>query len=153
MSKMNLLLLIERLQEIVNLNFQIAGKILVDREEIEELIEKIQIALPDEIKQAEWVSREKERYLQQANEEARKIISEAEAYAEELIRHDRILAKAEEEANRIIQNARMNAEEIENEARDYAQRILERLEESLDRTLKVVRQGRESLMEEEESEE
>ncbi len=153
MSKMNLLLLIERLQEIVNSNFQIAGKILVDREEIEELIEKIQIALPDEIKQAEWVSREKERYLQQANEEARKIISEAEAYAEELIRHDRILAKAEEEANRIIQNARMNAEEIENEARDYAQRILERLEESLDRTLKVVRQGRESLMEEEESEE
>jgi len=153
MSKMNLLLLIERLQEIVNSNFQIAGKILVDREEIEELIEKIQIALPDDIKQAEWVSREKERYLQQANEEARKIISEAEAYAEELIRHDRILAKAEEEANRIIQNARMNAEEIENEARDYAQRILERLEESLDRTLKVVRQGRESLMEEEESEE
>ncbi|HOP73748.1 MAG TPA: ATPase [Bacillota bacterium] len=148
MTKMNLLLLIERLQETINSNFQIAGKILVDREELEELIEKIQIALPDEIKQAEWVSREKERYLQQANEEARKIISEAEAYAEELIRQDRILLKAEEEAARIIQNARLNAEEIENEARDYANRILERLEESLDRTLKVVREGRESLLEE-----
>ena len=148
MTKMNLLLLIERLQETINSNFQIAGKILVDREELEELIEKIQIALPDEIKQAEWVSREKERYLQQANEEARKIISEAEAYAEELIRQDRILLKAEEEAARIIQNARLNAEEIENEARDYANRILERLEESFDRTLKVVREGRESLLEE-----
>lgn len=149
MPKMNLLLLIERLQEIINSNFQIAGKIVIDREEIEELIEKIQIALPEEIKQAEWVSREKERYLQQANEEARKIISEAEAYAEELIRQDRILTKAEEEATRIIQNAKLTAEEIENEARDYAHRILEQLEDSLDRTLKVVRQGREGLMEEE----
>lgn len=149
MPKMNLLLLIERLQEIINSNFQIAGKVVLDREEIEELIEKIQIALPEEIKQAEWVSREKERYLQQANEEARKIISEAEAYAEELIRQDRILLKAEEEATRIIQNARSAAEEIETEARDYAQRVLERLEESLDRTLTVVRQGREGLMEEE----
>lgn len=151
MSKMNLLVLLERLEELTSDNFQFAGKILIDREEMEELIEKIKIALPEEVKQAEWVSREKERYLLQAQEEAKRIIKEAENYAEELIRQDRILIKAEEEARRIINEAKMTAEDIETEAHNYAHRIMKQLEDNLDRALKIVRQGREELYNIEES--
>ncbi|HOJ78220.1 MAG TPA: ATPase [Bacillota bacterium] len=151
MSKMNLLVLLERLEELTSDNFQFAGKILIDREEMEELIEKIKIALPEEVKQAEWVSREKERYLLQAQEEAKRIIKEAENYAEELIRQDRILIKAEEEARRIINEAKMMAEDIETEAHNYAHRIMKQLEDNLDRALKIVRQGREELYNIEES--
>jgi cell division septum initiation protein DivIVA len=149
MPKMNLIVLIERLEELTNSSFQIAGKVVIDHEELDELINKIQIALPEEIKQAEWVSREKERYLQQAHEEGKKIIKEAETYAEELVQQDPILAKAEAEAERIINEAKQNAEEIESEAKDYAHRVFERLEDSLERTLKVVHQGREALVDEE----
>lgn len=145
MAKMNLLLLIERLEELVNSNFQIAGKVVIDREEIGELIHKIQIALPEEIKQAQWVSREQERYLQQAHEEAERIIKEAETYAKELIRQDHILTKAEEEAGRIIQTAKYTAGEIQSEACEYAKNLLDRLEDSLNRALNIVRQGREGL--------
>jgi len=148
---MNLLVLLERLEELTSDNFQFAGKILIDREEMEELIEKIKIALPEEVKQAEWVSREKERYLLQAQEEAKRIIKEAENYAEELIRQDRILIKAEEEARRIINEAKMMAEDIETEAHNYAHRIMKQLEDNLDRALKIVRQGREELYNIEES--
>lgn len=151
MSKMNLLVLLERLEELTSDNFQFAGKILIDREEMEELIDKIKIALPEEVKQAEWVSREKERYLLQAQEEAKRIIKEAENYAEELIRQDRILIKAEEEARRIITEAKMMAEDIETEAHNYAHRIMKQLEDNLDRTLKIVKQGREELYNAEES--
>jgi Zn-finger nucleic acid-binding protein len=127
----------------------LAGKVVIDHEELDELIKKIQIALPEEFKQAEWVSREKERYLQQAHEEAKKIIKEAEACAEGLIQQDQIMAKAEAEAERIINEAKRIAEGIESEAKDYAHRVFERLEDSLERTLKVVHQGREVLMDEE----
>ena len=145
MPKMNLVVLIERLEEITVSNFQIAGKVVIDREELEELVRKMQIALPEEIKQAEWVSREKERYLLQAHEEAKRVLKEAENYAEELIRQDRILVRAEEEARRIIEESKMTAAEIESDARNYADQVLSRLEESLDRTLKIVREGRDGL--------
>lgn len=145
MPKMNLVVLIERLEEITVSNFQIAGKVVIDREELEELVKKMQIALPEEIKQAEWVSREKERYLLQAHEEAKRVLKEAENYAEELIRQDQILVRAEEEARRIIEESKMTAAEIESDARNYADQVLSRLEESLDRTLKIVREGRDGL--------
>lgn len=145
MAKMNLLLLIERLEELVNSNFQIAGKVLIDREEMDELIHKIQIALPEEIKQAQWVSREQERYLHQAHEEAEKIIKEAEIYAKELIRQDQILTKAEEEAGRIIQVAKYTAEEIRSEACEYAKNLFDRMEDNLNRALTIVREGRDEI--------
>lgn len=150
MSKMNLLMLVDRLQEMGSSNFQFAGKVLLDREELEELINKMQTAFPEELKQAEFVSREKERYLRQAHEEAEKIIREAEGYANELVRQDRIMTQAETEARRIIDEAKFNANQIETQAREYADQVMSRLEDSLDRTLRVVRQSREGLLDEEE---
>jgi cell division septum initiation protein DivIVA len=141
----NLMVLLDHLEELVSSSFQIAGKILIDREELDELLNKIQIALPEDIKQAEWVSREKERYLEQAQDEAKRIIREAESYAERLIQEDQILIRAEDEARKMIAEAKLTSAEIETEAKQYANQILERLEDSLDRTLKIVRQSREEL--------
>ncbi|HYH02154.1 MAG TPA: ATPase [Bacillota bacterium] len=141
----NLMLLLDHLEELASSSFQIAGKVMIDREELEELLKKIHIALPEDVKQAEWVSREKERYLEQAQEEAKRIIREAESYAERLVQEDQILVRAEDEAKKIVNEAKLTALEMETESRNYANQILERLEDSLDRTLKVVRQGREEL--------
>ncbi|MGD8400845.1 MAG: ATPase [Bacillota bacterium] len=141
----NLMLLLDHLEELISSSFQFAGKVMVDREELEELIKKIHIALPEDVKQAEWVSREKERYLEQAQEEAKRIIREAEKYAQHLLQDDQIIMRAEDEAKKIIAEAKLSAAEMATEAREYASQVLARLDESLDRTLKIVRQGREEL--------
>ncbi len=146
MPKINLLLLLDHLEKMATTNFKLAGKVWIDKEELDELIKKIRIALPDEIKEAEWVSREKERYLAQAQDEAKRILKEAENYAERLVREDQITIRAEEDSRRIINEAKRTAMEIESDALQYANQILEQLEESLDRTLKVVRKGREELL-------
>lgn len=146
MPKINLLMLLDHLEKLAGNSFGIAGKVWIDKDELEELIKKIQIALPEEIKEAEWISREKERYLNQAQEEAKRIMREAENYAEKLVREDQIIGRAEEEARRIINEAKRTATDIENDSLAYANRILEQLEESLDRTIRVVHKGREELM-------
>ncbi len=146
MPKMNILLLLDHLEKIAANNFKMAGKVWIDREELLELVKKIRIALPDEIKEAEWVSREKERYIAQAQEEAKRILKEAENYAERLVREDQITARAEEDAHRIINEAKQMAREIEIEALQYANQLLENLEDSLERTLTVVHKGREELL-------
>ena len=146
MPKMNIFLLLDHLEKLAATNFRLVGKVWIDKEELEELIKKVRIALPDEIKEAEWVSREKERYLAQAQEEAKRILREAENYAERLVRDDQISVRAEEDAHRIINDAKRIAEEIETDALQYANQILENLEDSLDRTLKVVHKGREDML-------
>jgi vacuolar-type H+-ATPase subunit H len=146
MPKMNILLLLDHLEKLAATNFRLAGKVWMDKDQLDELIKKLRIALPDEIKEAEWVSREKERYLAQAQEEAKRILREAESYAERLVREDQITTRAEEDAHRIINDAKQTAEEIETEALQYASQLLENLEDSLDRTIKVVHKGREELL-------
>jgi vacuolar-type H+-ATPase subunit H len=141
----NLMVLLDHLEDLVASSFQFAGKVMVDKEELVELIKKIHIALPEEVKQAEWVSREKERYLEQAQEEAKRVIREAESYASRLVAEDQILIRAEDEAKKIVTEAKITAQEMESEAREYARQIMARLDDSLERTLKVVRQGREEL--------
>lgn len=146
MSKMNLLLLLDHLEQLATNNFRLVGKVWIDQEELAELIKKIRIALPDEIKEAEWVSREKERYLAQAQDEAKRILREAEIYAERMVREDQITTRAEEDARRVINDAKKNALEIESDALQYANQILGQLEESLERTIKVVHKGREEIL-------
>ena len=146
MAKMNLLVLLDHLEELANSSFHMAGKVLLDRDELGELIQKVRVALPEEIREAEWVSREKDRYIGQAQEEAKRIMREAESYAERLVREEQIITRAEEESRRIIGEAKRCALEIESDARKYAGQILEQFEESLDRTMKVVRKGREDLV-------
>lgn len=146
MPKSNLILLLDHLEKLASGNFSIAGKVLIDKGELDELINKMRFALPEEIKEAERVSREKDKYLVQAQEEAKRILREAELYVERMVREDQITTLAEEEARRIITEAKKNASQIEADAMQYANSILEQLEESLERTIRIVRKGREEMI-------
>lgn len=146
MPKSNLILLLDHLEKLAAGNFSIAGKVLIDKDELDELINKMRIALPEEIKEAEWVSREKDKYLDQAQEEAKRLLREAEIYVERMVREDQITARAEEEARKIMTEAKKNATNIEADAMQYANSILEQLEESLERTIRIVRKGREEMI-------
>lgn len=146
MPKSNLILLLDHLEKLSSGNFSIAGKVLIDKGELDELINKMRLALPEEIKEAERVSREKDKYLVQAQEEAKRILREAELYVERMVREDQITTLAEEEARRIISEAKKNASQIEADAMQYANSILEQLEESLERTIRIVRKGREEMV-------
>lgn len=146
MPKSNLILLLDHLEKLSAGNFSIAGKVIIDKDELDELIHKMRVALPEEIKEAEWVSREKEKYLDQAQEEAKRILREAEIYVERMVREDQITARAEEEARKILAEAKKNANHIEADAMQYANSILEQLEESLERTIRIVRKGREEMI-------
>ncbi len=146
MPKSNLILFLDHLEKLSAGNFSIAGKVLIDKDELDELIDKMRIALPEEIKEAEWVSREKDKYLDQAQEDAKRLLREAEIYAERMVREDQITSRAEEDARKIIAEAKKNAASIEADAMQYANSILEQLEESLERTIRIVRKGREEMV-------
>jgi vacuolar-type H+-ATPase subunit H len=144
---MEILAVLETLEDVVekSTNMPFIGKCLVDKEEILEIIKEIRLKLPDDIKQAKWVKEERQRILLEAQKEANNIVKDAENKISSLIDEHEITKKAYEQANEIISNAQKNAREIRLGTREYADSILNKVEEILKDTIDVVQANRDEL--------
>lgn len=142
---MSVMILLDRLEELLANRLRLAGRSWVDTDAALELTQKIRDTLPDEIREAEWLTSEKERVLSDAQEEAKRILRDAENYAAKMVQESQITRQAQHEAEAIIEQARREAAVMGDEAKDYASHILSQLEESLERTLRVIRKSQDDL--------
>lgn len=144
---MEILSVLEALEDLIekSLSVPFSGKCLVDKEEILEIIKEVRLKLPDDIKQAKWVKEERQRILMEAQKEANTILKDAEGKLASLIDEHEITKKAYEQANEIIGNAQKNAREIRLGTRDYADSVLNKVEEILKDTMEVIKMDREEL--------
>jgi vacuolar-type H+-ATPase subunit H len=145
---MELLELLEQIEDIVESGVNIpltGGKCLVDREAILEIVQDIRLKLPDDIKQAKRITEEKARVMAEAQQEAENIIKNAESRIAALVDENEITKKAYEQAEVIISNAKKNAREIRLGTREYADSVLNKVEEILEDTLDVIKVNRQEL--------
>jgi vacuolar-type H+-ATPase subunit H len=144
---MEILSVLEALEELVEKSrgIPLSGKCLVDRDEILEIVKEIRLKLPDDIKQAKWVKEERQRILLEAQKEANSVIQEAEGKIASLVDEHEITKKAYEQANEIISNAQKNAREIRLGTKDYADSVLNKVEEILQDTMDVIKMNRDEL--------
>lgn len=145
---MELLELIEQIEDIVESGAGIpftGGKCLVNRDEVLEIIQEIRLKLPDDMKQAKRIAEEKARILTEAQKEAENILNNAESRIAALVDEHEITKKAYEQAEVIISNAKKNAREIRLGTREYADSILNKVEEILEDTLDVIKMNRQEL--------
>ncbi|NLM11886.1 MAG: ATPase [Clostridiaceae bacterium] len=144
---MEILSLLEALEDAIEggVSVPFSGKCMVDRGEILEIIQDIRLKLPDDIKQAKWVSKERARILAEAQQEADNIIKNAESRIAAMVDEHEISRKAYEQAEVIITNAKKNAREIRLGTREYADNILSKVEEILEDTLEVIKANRNEL--------
>jgi cell division septum initiation protein DivIVA len=140
---MDILYLIDRLEEIIKNSKQmpIGGHRLVDESKIWPLLDQMRISIPDEVRRAERVMREKERMLAQTNEEAERIVALARAEAAKLVSEHAISQAAESRAAMIRERAEREADMIRAGADDYAFEVLCRLEQEMKRALTVIENG------------
>ena len=147
---MDILHLVDRLEELFNSGFHIplTNETVVNEERFLELIDQLRIAIPDEVKKAQQVMGQKERYLAQAQEEAQRTVNIARERVESLVQKDSITSAAEARAEQIVDQAREDAAAIRGEADDYVLESLSRLEAEMGRLLQQVRNGIAKLNEE-----
>lgn len=147
MNRMNLIILLDRLDQMIESATEIplTGKCLIDAEEALDLLDRIRNAIPEEVKRAEWLTAEKDRVIREGQAEAERMLSQAQEYIAKMVSESEITRRAKEERERILSEAREEAAAIEREARDYAESVLANLQTALERTLEVVRRGRDEL--------
>ena len=147
MNRRNLVILLDRLQEVVEVapKIPLSGRSLVDEDEVLDLIAKIRNALPEEMRRAEALASERDLILEDGQRRAERIIAQAEEQAARLLRESEIIRLAQAEAERIVEEARRQAYEMESGAKSYAKKLLEILHKSLAENLSVVENGLDHL--------
>ena len=144
---MKVLQLLDELEDIIENSSSIpfAGKALIDRGDLLDLLKEIRIQLPDEIKQAQWIKEERQRILIEAQKESDTILNDARKHIEEMIEKDEITKKAHKRAEEIVAQAQVNAKEIRIGARQYADELLGGIEKNLLDLVDTVKVNRKEL--------
>mgnify|MGYP000933229917 FL=1 len=144
---MEMLSILETLEDLVekSIGVPLSCKCLVDKDEILEIVKELRLKLPDDIKQAKWVKEERQRILMDAQKEASTMIKDAEKNIASLVDEHEITKKAYEQANEIVAAAQKNAREIRLGTKEYANSILNKVEEILTDTIEVIKIDREEL--------
>lgn len=88
------------------------SKIIVNKEEIDELLRELRMKTPDEIKRYQKIISNKEAILNDARAKAEALINEATVHTNELINEHEIMQQAYAQANKVVTMASQQAQDI-----------------------------------------
>lgn len=97
----------------------LSSSVLVNKDEVLEVLTSIRDALPEEVKQARWVVKDREELLTKARRDAEGVIEEALAEQQRLASDEEVVKRARLEAEKLLGEAREHARQVQLEAEDY----------------------------------
>jgi hypothetical protein len=144
---MDVLVLIDKLDDIIHnaRSVPLTDSVMIDREEMYDILDQMRSTIPEEIKQARWIVKERQEMLAEAKQEAERVLTEAQERADRLASETEVVRLAERNAQQIMEAARERERETRLGAEDYADEVLGNLEMNLDKFIGAVRRGRERL--------
>jgi hypothetical protein len=142
--------IIERIDELQVLleeakSVPFSSSAVVDRDELLELLAQLKQQVPDEVRQARWMMRDRDEHLARARKEADRLLAEAREQRDRLLSRSEIVHAAEREAERILDDGRARSARSRLQAEDYIDQKLAGFEILLNKTLATVARGREQL--------
>jgi hypothetical protein len=123
----------------------LSTQVKVDRDELLDLLDQAIERLPDEVRAARWLMKDRDEFLERTQREADDILAAARGQAERMVQRSEVQKAAEASSRRIIEQARAEASRLRNEADDFCDQRLAQFETVLERTMAVVSAGRAKL--------
>ena len=144
---MEVLDILNDLEEMVEESTKIplTGKILIDADELLDYVDRIRAVLPDEIKQAKWITREHQRIIADAEQEAKRIVQQTQDNLIKQAEESEIARQAQDYAEQLVIKAQNTASDIRGGASEYADKVLISLETHLEKVAMEISKGREEL--------
>ncbi|MCY3783755.1 MAG: hypothetical protein OXG43_07235 [Chloroflexi bacterium] len=116
-------------------------RIVMDERALLEIVDEMRIRIPEEVREARRVLREREQIPQSAQMEAEQIIQQAREQADQMLRDEEIVRQAEARAEQIIEAAEERTEASREEMDVYALNMLRDIEHRLISHLASIRRG------------
>lgn len=132
-------------------------KIIVNKEQIEDMLAELRLNTPEEVKKYQKILNNKEAIIADAREQAETIVNAAQIRTEELINEHEIMQRAYAQANALIEQATAQAQaildsatedanSIRQGAMDYTDEMLEKLQFIIERSIRDNRDKYNSLL-------
>ena len=115
------------------------------RDEILGVLDEALDKLPDELRAARHLLKERKEYLEKTKRDGREILEAARQRAEAMIQKQTIVRQANKRAEAIVEEAETKARQLQHEAEDYVDQKLAAFEVVLERIMVSVAKGRDRL--------
>jgi len=125
----------------------LSSKIMTEKEQLLDYIDRIRAELPEEMRQAKWVAKERDRIIDEASVEAEEMKKEAKQKVMMMAQESEFVKEAKRQSDEIITGAYNIAHEVKSGANKYADEVLASIEGKLQKTLSIVEGGRHELRE------
>lgn len=142
------MVMIDRLEELVEEARSFPGfgnTAMIDRDAAFDVIDQMRQTIPEELKQARWIVKERQAMLDEARNESDRILKQAQEEAARMISEEEVTKRAEQRGTEVLEEARRREREVRLGAEDYADEVLASLEENLGRLIEAVQRGRSQL--------
>ena len=125
--------------------FPLSSTPRIDRDEIIQLLEDALERLPDDLRTARWMLRERQEFIAKTRREAEEILESGRQQAERMVQRTEVARSAEARARQIVEAAETDARRLRNETDDFLDQSLARFEILLGRLNRAVATGRNNL--------
>ncbi len=120
----------------------LSASVMVNRDEVLELVEEAIARLPEELRAARWLLRERQEFLAKLQREGDDILEAARVRSERMVQRTEVVRAAQHSARSTVDEAEAAARRLRHEAEDFCDQKLAQFEIVLDRTIKTVQAGR-----------
>ncbi len=135
--------MIERLEALLEAGQRVPmmRKVLVNEHDVLSIIDQMRISIPEEIREARRVMRERDQIPQSAQLEAEQIVARAREQAEAMLRDEEIVRQAQTRAEQLLAKAEDEIGKMREEMDGYALNMLQDLERRLTSHLTSLERG------------
>ena len=119
--------------------------VMINGEELLGILQKAFTALPEELRAARWMLKERDDMHMRTQREGEEIIAAARARAEQMVQRSEVVKAAEMRARRTVTEAEERARRMKLETEDWCDQRLATFEAMLHKTLNTVTTGRQRL--------
>ena len=139
--------LLQQLQDILEAarKLPMSASVSINRDEFGAILQDAIDGLPEELREARWLLKERDQVVERAEHEASRLVDAARVRAERMVEKNELVREARRTSEEILEDAERHAAAIRHEAEDYVDRKLAAFEVVLDRTMQTVQNGRERL--------
>jgi hypothetical protein len=125
--------------------FPLSSTPRIDRDEIIQLLEEALDRLPNDLKEARWMIKERQEFVAKTRREAQEIEDAARQQAERMVQRTEVVRAAEARARQVMEAADGDARRMRNETEDFIDQRLASFEILLDKLSRAVASGRQRL--------
>ena len=145
----DILYLVDRLEELVGEGKRVpfSTRIMVEEEEFLALVDQLREAVPNEIKQAQRVIKERERIIGEAQDEAGRIVQIAQGQAERLVSQNAIVQESRQRSEEMLRLAEEERQRARGEIDVFIMEQIELVEAAVRRGMAVMEDAVEQTLE------